>query len=166
MNEAIILNWNSVVTKEDMVYVLGDVIFGNNENSYNLVRRLNGNKFLIDGNHDSITPEFKALFGWVRSYYELNHDFGGEHKQKLVLCHYAFKVWNKSHYGAWNLYGHSHGSLAPVGKQIDVGIDATYKYKEWFGTDAGVKPLHPVSIDQIRELMRNREIPKFDHHGD
>jgi hypothetical protein len=26
-----------------------------------------------------------------------------------VLCHYAMRVWNRSHHGAWHLYGHSQG---------------------------------------------------------
>ena len=32
-------------------------------------------------------------------------------EQDIVLCHYAMRVWQKSHYGAWMLYGHSHGTL-------------------------------------------------------
>ncbi len=28
--------------------------------------------------------------------------------QSLTLCHYAMRVWNKSHFNAWQLYGHSH----------------------------------------------------------
>jgi calcineurin-like phosphoesterase family protein len=42
----------------------------------------------------------------------------------VVLCHYAMRTWNKSHYNSWQLYGHSHGGLAPWGKQHDVGLDA------------------------------------------
>jgi hypothetical protein len=39
-------------------------------------------------------------------------DFG----QPIVLCHYAMRVWNRSHHGAWHLYGHSRGNLpaAPI----------------------------------------------------
>ena len=52
MNEYIITKWNSVVTKNDIVYHLGDVGFGTREELKNLVSRLNGTKILIRGNHD------------------------------------------------------------------------------------------------------------------
>lgn len=132
MNNIIINNWNSVVTNRDTVYVLGDVVFGaNNTHIYiYILSRLNGQKILIKGNHDSNSTNLNSYFAHVKDYYELDYDFGDIHKQKIVMCHYAFKVWNKSHYGSWNLYGHSHGTLAPVGKQLDVGIDATLNYEK------------------------------------
>lgn len=47
----IIENWNSVVTKRDIVFVLGDVAF--NQEGYDAVGELNGRKKLIRGNHDN-----------------------------------------------------------------------------------------------------------------
>ena len=41
----------------------------------------------------------------------------------IVVCHYAMRVWPRSHYNSWMLYGHSHGKLAPQRKQWDIGID-------------------------------------------
>ena len=43
---------------------------------------------------------------------------------KLVLCHYAFRTWNGMHRKALDLHGHSHGKLAPMPRQFDVGVDA------------------------------------------
>lgn len=51
MNEAIVDRWNSTITKRDTVWHLGDVCFGHVEN-LNILRRLNGTKHLIPGNHD------------------------------------------------------------------------------------------------------------------
>lgn len=165
MNEGIISNWNSVVTPQDEVYIIGDFAFAQPVEVANICRRLNGNKFLVKGNHDDVRDaEVRAAFGWIKDYYELNVDLGGKHKQKICMHHYAGRVWNKSHHGSWQLYGHSHGSLPPQGKQIDVGIDATILYKDWFGFDAGVKPFCPVSLDQLKQLLDSREINKVDHH--
>ena len=53
MNEAIVENWNKVVDKDDICYVLGDIMLNNNEIGLSLLRRLNGNIHIIAGNHDS-----------------------------------------------------------------------------------------------------------------
>ena len=52
MNEYIINRWNSVVTKDDIVYHWGDVGFGTTEELKQIIGRLNGTKILIRGNHD------------------------------------------------------------------------------------------------------------------
>lgn len=49
-DEEIVKRWNSVVRKHDVVWHLGDVAFG--KQSLELVKRLNGAKRLIAGNHD------------------------------------------------------------------------------------------------------------------
>lgn len=49
-DEEIIRRWNSVVRQHDIVWHLGDVAFG--RHSLELVKRLNGAKRLIAGNHD------------------------------------------------------------------------------------------------------------------
>ena len=42
----------------------------------------------------------------------------------VVLSHYSFRVWNKSHHKAsYNLYGHSHGNLKGLYNSVDVGWD-------------------------------------------
>lgn len=52
MNEGLIKRWNSVVTDDDIVYLLGDVGFCGTNKMKELVSRLNGYKILIRGNHD------------------------------------------------------------------------------------------------------------------
>ena len=52
MDEKIVQNWNNIVSKEDRVFVLGDVSFYDKEKTINIVSGLNGHKNLILGNHD------------------------------------------------------------------------------------------------------------------
>lgn len=54
MNEAIIRKWNEVVSEEDDVYVLGDLVMGPEEN-LQMLRRLNGWLHIVRGNHDTDT---------------------------------------------------------------------------------------------------------------
>ena len=49
----IIHHWNSVVSPDDLVFVLGDFIMGASENVESLLYRLNGTIFLVRGNHDT-----------------------------------------------------------------------------------------------------------------
>lgn len=53
MNEGLIENWNSRVNKDDTVYHLGDFAMGPKELHAGFLKRLNGKKILVRGNHDS-----------------------------------------------------------------------------------------------------------------
>ena len=53
MNEAIVQRWNEIVTPEDEVYHLGDVMLGDTKQGINYLRRLNGKIWILTGNHDT-----------------------------------------------------------------------------------------------------------------
>ena len=57
MNEAIINNWNSIVKADDIVYHLGDFFLGSKFTLESIVSRLNGQIYLIKGNHDRLTTK-------------------------------------------------------------------------------------------------------------
>jgi calcineurin-like phosphoesterase family protein len=134
MNELIINNHNSVVAPEDDVYIIGDVAMGQIALAPALIRRLNGVKMLVAGNHDKTLtkkfragdPEFSDLFVWVRDYYELKykHTVTGE-KHMIVMLHYPMRFWLGSGENVLHFHGHTHGSPTGIeGKILDVGIDA------------------------------------------
>lgn len=51
MNEEIVKRWNSVVSPIDTVYHLGDVMLNDDIEGCNCIRRLNGQIYIIAGNH-------------------------------------------------------------------------------------------------------------------
>ena len=53
MEQTLINNWNSRITKNDEVYILGDM-FWYNEEAPRILSELKGRKYLILGNHDRI----------------------------------------------------------------------------------------------------------------
>lgn len=61
----IIRRWNSVVSNEDTVYHLGDVMLGDNEHGMECLKLLNGHIVIIPGNHDTATrlALYKTLSG-------------------------------------------------------------------------------------------------------
>lgn len=54
-DEALVENWNSVVGPDDTVVHLGDVVMGTRTENLQIIKRLNGTKILIPGNHDYVS---------------------------------------------------------------------------------------------------------------
>ena len=52
MDEGIITHWNARVRPGDIVYIVGDFAWGTAADYVAYARVLNGQKFLIKGNHD------------------------------------------------------------------------------------------------------------------
>lgn len=119
-DEYVIKVWNQTVTKKDLVYHLGDLCFGDHEIVRRMRARLNGKIILILGNHDIANRihNIPGLFSEIHDIREIKIQ-----GHKVVLCHYAMRVWPSSHYNSWQLFGHSHGGLQPIGKQWDVGLE-------------------------------------------
>lgn len=119
MNEYIVGRWNQKVREGDDVVILGDVSAGNAEQTNEILRRLNGNLFLIEGNHDHFLRHRKfdmSLFGWVKPYEELR-----DNKRKVILCHYPVFCYNGQYRvddngmpKTYMLYGHVHNSLDEI----------------------------------------------------
>jgi len=155
-DEYMLQQWNKKVTRKDTVYIIGDVSMTNSKYTIAWLNKANGKKILIKGNHD------KKMNGLVRDCFQAIYDFGKEinirlsddTKKKVVLCHYALKVWNRSHYGSWHLYGHSHGNLvdAPNERSWDVGMDNN-RYEV-------------LSVPDLEEIM-SKKLPHIpiDHHA-
>ncbi len=154
MDETLIKNWNYVVSPNDTIYHIGDFAFYKDQRqTQNLLRRLNGAKILIRGNHDKyLEPETLRMFHGVHSYYELTVPDKDVGKQKIILLHYAMRVWDKSHHGSWHLYGHSHGTLPddPTSLSIDVGTDC--------------HGFTPISYEQVKKIMSKKTFKPIDGH--
>lgn len=102
-NVEIIKRWNEAVTKNDDVYILGDFAW-KNDTGLEVIRQLNGRKYLICGNHDKLNAALFREFEWVKDYAEIK-----DNDKNLVLCHYPIAHWKNADYGTIHLYGHIHG---------------------------------------------------------
>ncbi len=124
MNEDIIYKWNKLVTDEDIIYHLGDFGFGSKKELQDIFNRLNGQKYLIMGNHDlRVGKKYYLDLGFINVYkkfFELDGKYIFTHKPVEVLP-------NKI-----NIYGHIHDK--PVDPRFDdenhlcVSLDKT-KFK-------------------------------------
>lgn len=151
MDEHMIINWNACVKPEDTVYHLGDFSFHKPARTLKILSRLQGQKYLVWGNHDKYNRndrEFQSHWGWTRDLADIKVG-----SQRIVLCHYAMLVWNQSHRGAWQLHGHSHGTLreSHTSLRCDVGVDC------WSYT--------PVLYDELAAKMAKKTFDPVDRHG-
>lgn len=147
MNKAMTDLWNACVQPDDNIYHLGDFSFGP-PRAY--LSKLNGNIFLIKGSHDKDLQRLFNAGSQVGKWYWLGPlatiSIEGH---TVVLCHYAMRRWPKSHYGAWHLYGHSHGKLPGSGYSFDVGVD-THGFQPYSWQEIKERMATATSEDVIR----------------
>ena len=114
MNEALIANWNRVVTDpEDLTWILGDFCAGDAARWRELLSRLNGRKALILGNHDDPgvlnSETVRTQLEDVAEYREILDKERGDGAVR-VLCHYPILAFRDHYFGWYHLYGHVHSS--------------------------------------------------------
>lgn len=148
MNEELIARWNEKIRPEDEVYHIGDfAMTKDNEKVADILDRLNGTKYLIVGNHEGPALNNRKKFKWVKEYHELKvKDSDCKNGvQRIVLFHYAMRVWRGDYRGTWHLYGHSHGNLPDNEDQlsIDIGVDCHNYY--------------PLSYDEVKAIMKTKQ---------
>lgn len=157
MTDKLIENINSKVGGDDILIHLGDWSFGGKDKIKLARDRIDcKNIYLIKGNHDQHIVKDKSL-------QELFTKFWGQEDIDPIvdfkvgyhhyLCgHYSMNIWNKSHHGFRNLFGHSHGSLIvnPNSLSIDVGVDC--------------HNLFPLSFVEVEEIMSKKVWKAVDHH--
>lgn len=142
MNKRIYNSYIQIMKPGDHFYFLGDMAWDMEAIEYFFfkVYKKNHHFFWILGNHDL---KFKNKILKMLQYKQNIHIYNGlldieikEDKDRypITLCHYPMITWNKSHYGAWQLYGHHHHDYSGeykyvkdhalcMGKQFNVAVD-------------------------------------------
>lgn len=171
MDDCLIENWNQHVHAGDRVYFLGDFAFGNSLHAKEIMKSLNGNIYFIKGNHDRLNKlkAYEDLCVWMCNLHRIKiNDFNFEtHKQHIVLCHYAMRIWDRRHYGAYHCYGHSHGTLPedPYSLSADVGIDAVAsRLAQENETEMLPEYYRPITYEEFKRWMQTRTWQTIDHH--
>jgi len=133
MNQELVKRWNEKISKDDIVFHLGDFALGlNSKDTAHILNSLNGKKYLIIGNHEkcALAKEYvKSLWEGIYDIAEITITDEEIGEQRIFMCHYPMITWNGSHRGSWQLFGHVHGGLSNKGEikhspsQMDVGVD-------------------------------------------
>ena len=103
MDKELISKWNSVVTDEDIVFMIGDFSFYDKAKTTKICKTLRGKKNLVIGNHDENSEEYYEACGFHKVY-----------EYPIILEGF----WMISHEPLYlnksmpyvNIYGHVHGN--------------------------------------------------------
>lgn len=144
MNEAQVRKWNEVVTDEDEVWVLGDLMLGDFEQGLSYLKQLKGKIHVCLGNHDTAKREqaYRNL-GWdVQLCARIKYK-----KISFYLSHYPTITHNIDEKELWqvvvNLYGHTH-------QTTNFYHDDPWMYHVGVDSHDG----YPVSMDQVLADIR------------
>ena len=151
-NEWLIMEINTRVKQDDVLYHLGDWSFGGFEHIQKFRDRLICKTIhTFIGNHDHHIENnregVRKLFASVQHYLEL--PIPG--KMKLVMMHYPISSWNGLQKGNPHIYGHQHSGVIREGRSMDVGMDA-------HGSMKGV-----YSLEEILDTLMSRSVVN-NHH--
>lgn len=131
---------------DDDLYLLGDLMLGDNECGIECLRQLNGNLHILWGNHD--TNVRKELYKTLPNVVEIlgYAEILKYHKWRFYLSHYPTLTANYDDYDKpfrarlWNLYGHTHSNN--IFEFMDRGWQS-------YNVTVDAHDCCPVSIDQI-----------------
>ena len=152
MNQTIIKNINRVVSYDDDLYILGDLILGNLEEGKKLLKQIPGKVHVILGNHDTQQKiDFYKSLGWDCQWGLLTKING----YSILMSHWPTKTQNFDFKPlkreVINLHGHTHQSTNWTANEFcmyHVGLDSHY--------------CHPVLFeDIIKDIIEDRQDNKI-----
>ncbi|MFN2190710.1 MAG: metallophosphoesterase [Candidatus Promineifilaceae bacterium] len=140
----IIKAWNETVTQEDTVLHLGDLTITGLEATREWTEQLNGNKYLIRGNHDYKPEAWYQDLGF-QPIPDAYKRFGYRDGTFMPILFTHEPVLDLPE-GWFNIHGHLHGDMhrgiETTDHHFDVGVDVT-----------GYKP---VRLSEILDRLKNR----------
>lgn len=146
MNKAIVERFNSKIQPEDTVYILGDLMLGDNVAGEECLSKLNGKKIIILGNHDTS----KRIKIYEKYAEEIAYAKVIKYKKRQIyMSHYPTLTGNLDDtpgHCVLNFHGHTHQTENFTG-------DYTFMYH--VGVDS--HDCYPVHIDDaIAAIRENR----------
>lgn len=144
--------WNEVVRQDDKVYHLGDVVIA--KRHLDTIKRLNGNKRLIRGNHDPFKTKEYIDVGFKEVY-------GIRVLEDMVLTHVPLHPASVTERWNVNVHGHLHANI--VERWADNGMGSTFHADYELQPDplymnVSVEQIdyRPIELSELRKLIAER----------
>lgn len=119
MNEHIINQWNKVVSKRDVTWILGDITM--EKSNYEILNRLNGIKKVVLGNHDEPQhiPELLKYVNSVCGMFKYKHKELGQ----VFLTHCPIYPSELDYRVSYNIHGHVHENSLDDTRYVNVSCE-------------------------------------------
>ncbi len=139
MDSILVKNWNDTVSENDTIFVVGDLSFHDKEKTLEICRNLNGEKFLVMGNHDTENEQFyyECGFSGVSRYPIIYSSF-------WIISHEPLYVNRNMPYA--NIFGHVHGN--PIYKDVS---------ERSFCVSAERINYTPIELSEIQKRISEKE---------
>lgn len=142
MNQTIMDNWNRKVKPDDDVWIIGDFCYRSSQEPTYFLRKLNGKKHFIIGNHDKAILESKQALRCFESVE--NMAYVKDNGKNLILCHFPIAEWNGMRRGALHIYGHIHANRDEVSEFMERNSNA-------FNAGCMINNYEPVTLEELIE---------------
>ena len=142
----------------DKVYHLGDVVI--NRKALGIMRRLNGNKVLIRGNHDIFKLEdYTKYFRDVRGYHVMNN---------MILSHIPVHSDSKGRFAA-NIHGHLHSNRVRKPRGVDAKTGEILYSNDidpwYFNVSVEQTFFKPILFEDVLEKIKKQNQPSYSYGG-
>lgn len=144
--EYFIEQYNNVVNHNDKVYILGDIYF-DKKRAEIVLSRLQGNKFLVMGNHDN-----KGDVVFFRKFFQKVHGVLYMKKEKCIVSHMPVHPYllGETEFGKrfeHNIHGHTHDHYVMDGDKRD---------PQYLNCSVEAVNYIPRTLDELRQLAITR----------
>jgi len=153
MNEEIVRRWNETVGEGDHTFIIGDVAMGDVSKAPGYLRRMNGFKTLVVGNHDRSLMKLEGIKEHFISFSDYLC-FAPTKGTGIVMMHYPIASWDgkrPNNTSSIHLHGHLHGSPSSLfGWFHDVGMDTN--------------DLRPYNLEELVKQIKLKSPGSSNHH--
>lgn len=157
MDEYMIKTWNENVTKQDDVFILGDFSMHTATKTTEILKRLNGRKHLVQGNHDRwLNAKNKKMLVFIDRYRVIK-----DNERKIILSHFPMPLYlNNNIENYVHLFGHVHSSKEEtlIGQFRSIAMNELGSYGNLFNIGAMLPYMSyiPRELDYIMEHGKKR----------
>jgi len=134
-DETIVATYNTLVSKRDSVYILGDVVWARTCLHY--LAGLKGSKTIVLGNHDQrLGRKYLEFVSRVEGAATKQYD-----EMRTIMTHVPVHPCQFEHRFHLNIHGHLHAKRVPDLRYLNVGLEQNN--------------LQPFHLDAIRGRLHN-----------
>lgn len=149
MDETLVARWNECVRPSDHIYHLGDVSMMRPRYVAGILKRLNGHKRLVRGNHDIYKTAEYIEAGFEEIY-------GSRIMGDLLFTHIPI---HPDCLGGWvsaNVHGHVHCNPSPQPVMKIHKVTQAVRWVPYLNISVEQTDYRPLSLEQIQHLIKEQ----------